>query len=204
MTAVQICNLALSRLGSSLFITVLGEDTAQAIQCNLIYENVRDMTLEDFPWNFATRSAALTEQTTETHPFYDYVYAYPTCFKVHRVFAEGAEKTSREEFAIFNQLIAGVSPAPNTEAKRIACDIEDAYAEYTVPVTDPTMFSYAFVDALAWRIASQLAIPITGDPSKVGLLDAQYRAALSTAKAFDANEGVQTPAKSSKYKDSRG
>ena len=201
MTAVQICNLALSRLGSSLLITALSDNTTQAIQANLIYENVRDMTLEDFPWTFATRSAALTEQTTETHPFFDFVYTYPTCLKVLRVFAEDAEKTSREEFAVYNHYAAG---PPVVEVKRIASDIEDAYAEYVVSVADPTLFTYAFVDALAWKLASQLAIPVTGDASKVQLLDAQYQFALSRAKASDANEGVQKLARSSRYKDARG
>jgi hypothetical protein len=199
MTEAQICNLALSRLGSSLFITALTDTTVQGIQCNLVYANARDMVLEGFPWNFATRTELLTEQTEETHPLYSFVYAYPSsCLRVLRVFPAGAAKTTREVFEVYNTVITA------TQYKRIASDIEDAYAEYILAVTDPTLFSLGFVDAMAWKLAAMLCVSVKGSAKDLPMLEAEYTQARSRAQANDANEGVRTPARSTKYKESRG
>jgi hypothetical protein len=59
----------------------------------------------------------------------------------------------------------------------ILTDYEASYISYTKDVTDARLFDPLFVQALAWLLAVDLAIPLAGDSGK------EYRAA--AAKAFD-------------------
>ncbi len=201
MTDVQICNIALARLGSTLRIASLTDGTVQADQCSLVYETLRDQILADFPWTFATRYGALTVKSTEIHPFYAYVYEMPAdALRVLRVFAPDAAKTTREPFAVFNYYDAG---PPIIDAKRIATDIEDAQAEFIIRITDPTIFTPGFIDALAWRLAAALAFPLKVNAKDIPLLEAEYQRALGRAQTSDANHGVTEAAKSTRYQDAR-
>lgn len=211
MTDVQIGNLALARLGSSLRITALTDGSVQADQCALFFENLRDMVLEDFPWSFATRHEALVEDEDATHPFYEYVHDFPTgCLTIRRIYTGDADDvvvpplptlpTIKADYAIFNYYKAGT---PVTNKKTIATDIEDAWIEYTIQVTDPTFFSMGFVDALAWKLSVSLCKPITGSSKDIPLLEAEYQKSLSRAQVHDANQGIEPLAKSTRYKDSR-
>lgn len=63
VSAVSICNMALSRVGHHTEITAsLSENTEAARQCNLHYEPARDALLRSHPWNFATRRTKLITQ----------------------------------------------------------------------------------------------------------------------------------------------
>ena len=55
MAEVDICNEALSVMGSRSTIASLTENSAEAIQCNLRYETVRDQLLRLAPWAFAKK-----------------------------------------------------------------------------------------------------------------------------------------------------
>jgi len=55
-TNVQICNLALSHIGSRAFIQDLSSDTSvEARYCNLLFNDARQAVLRDAPhgWGFA-------------------------------------------------------------------------------------------------------------------------------------------------------
>jgi len=53
MTAVSVCNLALSRIGATAIVT-LADATDEGVQCNLHYEQARDSLLRSHPWRFAS------------------------------------------------------------------------------------------------------------------------------------------------------
>jgi len=213
MTDVQICNLALARLGSSLRITALTDGSVQADQCALFFENLRDMTLEDFPWSFASRHGALTVDATARHPFYEYAYNQPSgCLTIRRIYTGDADDTVvppspalptiKADYVRFNYYAAGT---PVVNKLMIASDLEDAWIEYTIQITDPTFFSMGFVDALAWKLTVSLAPSIKGDVGfkNIPLLEAEYQGSLSRAEVHDANQGIEPLAQSTRYKDSR-
>ena len=94
-SVIEICNEALSLVGTRSTITSLEEDSAEARQCNLRYATVRDQLLGIHNWEFARKmqSAALlkaapgTPENTEsggpwTHAWppapWLYSYSYPT------------------------------------------------------------------------------------------------------------------------------
>ena len=51
-SAVDICNLALQRLGAK-SIGALTEDTTAGRECNRVYEHARDSELRSHQWSFA-------------------------------------------------------------------------------------------------------------------------------------------------------
>lgn len=52
-SVINICNIALARIGNSRTINSLTEKTKEAYTCNLFYESMRDAVLADNDWNFA-------------------------------------------------------------------------------------------------------------------------------------------------------
>lgn len=71
----EICNIALSRLGSEL-IRDTTEQTKQARLCRSMYPVSRDQLLSAFQFGFATRSANVPEDDSYLFPFGDYEYVY--------------------------------------------------------------------------------------------------------------------------------
>lgn len=57
-TQVNICNLALRRLGAK-EITAIDEGTKMADHCNEFWDYILYEVLEDYPWNFAKKSRSL-------------------------------------------------------------------------------------------------------------------------------------------------
>src|SRR3546814_17373670 len=61
MNAVEVCNLALGRIGegASRPIQSLTEASEAARACNRVFASAMETTLRDFPWAFAQASVAL-------------------------------------------------------------------------------------------------------------------------------------------------
>jgi hypothetical protein len=59
-SVVSLCNRALSGIGTRSTIASLDEDSNEAIQCALIYEDTRDEVLQAAFWNFAQKTALLS------------------------------------------------------------------------------------------------------------------------------------------------
>lgn len=68
MNEVQICNLALQKIGTRSTIAALTEDSNEARNCNLLYAPTRDEVLGMAFWNFArsTRTLALLKSAPGT------------------------------------------------------------------------------------------------------------------------------------------
>lgn len=180
---VQICNLALSHLGSYT-ISALTEATQEARQCNLLYDPVRDAVLRDFPWNFAERRGYLAELSGVTPVGYDYAYAYPTdCIKARHIY----------------NAVAGAKPidfivnaGSGLASKMILTDEADAILIYTAKITDPNMFDASFVNAMAYKLASDLALPLTKKASLQNIMLQIYARYMSMAYTTNATEAKDT------------
>lgn len=192
---IGICNIALSHIGTS-GIQALTESSKEALACRTLYESARDAVLRDHPWNFAERRAALALSTEEV-PGYSYVYAYPSeCLSARRFTADDAPgMTTTTPFV--------VTADSTLSGKLIATDLGAAVLIYTAKVTDPTMFDPLFVDALGWRLASDLAIPVTGDPRVEQSCFTRYINFLRNAQAADSMEGKKDPETSNSFVDAR-
>src|SRR3546814_20215370 len=78
MNAVEVCNLALGRIGegASRPIQSLTEASEAARACNRVFASAMETTLRDFPWAFAQASVALAP-VAQTVPGWEFSYAYP-------------------------------------------------------------------------------------------------------------------------------
>lgn len=191
-SAVDICNLALARLGDSATVTSIDppEGSAQAEHCARFYPIARDTMLEAHPWKFATRRARLAQLIVDAWNW-DYAYAEPAdALKLLSVLpASAANDTDTEEFE--SETTADGDPI-------ILTNLEDASLRYVARVTDTTAYSPMFIDALGWMLASYLAGPlIKGDTGAVAARSCLQNAfvALRQAQVSDANQRKIRPEK---------
>jgi len=177
-SVVGICSLALSRIGQGA-ISSLTEASTAAVFCNALYEQCLDAVLEDFPWNFATARQTLAD-LDDAPDHWDYRYAWPSdCLRALEIV----------------QTIAGDDPAPfkielyQGSSRTILTNMAAAVLIYVVKVTDPTLFSPLFVQALSWRLGAELADPITGDANRVQRCETMYQNIIRSAWASDSSQG---------------
>jgi hypothetical protein len=158
---VDLCNLALFRIGVTTTIASLTERSKEAIVCNGVYAMVRDKTLEAVPWPFARKFADL-QLTGDAPDRWAYRYQYPIdCLAVRAILPPVISGLSQLEYRQWLQhyqvpyeLVEGA------EGLTICTDREEANIEYTVQVTNPMRFSAKFTSTLAWAVAAEIAIPL--------------------------------------------
>lgn len=171
-SAVQICNLALQKLGAAR-INSLTEDGRNARECNAAYELMRDAELRAHPWNFARARAQLAEDSTAPDFGFDHQYTLPSDFlRLH-------PDSEVDDWQI--------------EGRKILTD-DDAPLEiiYIKRVTDTAQFDALFVVALANRLAMQLCEKITQSNTKKAEALRDYVLSIREARRVNAIENVAT------------
>jgi hypothetical protein len=178
---IDICNLALSRIGSRQLkqIAAFGEDSQEARLCRQLYPRMLTGMLRRHPWGFATVSEALALLHREDGC---YVYAYPA--KALYILSV----SSREEFA-GGLSGAGFEVFMGAQARVLRCALEAAYAFYISMIDDPRRFDPLFADALAWTIAAELSLSLAADAKLEQFLRERAAFAFELAKSSDANQG---------------
>jgi len=170
ISEVSICNLALSYLGEYR-ITSLTEDVERARRCNSVYSILRDQLLEEHPWNFSIKTVDLAQSSTTPAFGYDYSFVIPDdCLRII-----GREDGSYEF---------------NIEGREFLCDQTTAAIRYIARITNPTTFSYSFVNALSARIAARLAYAITNSRTLAADVYTITDKIISRMKSVDAQEGT--------------
>lgn len=175
---IEICNIALSHLGSERVTTLTGGTlTEPARLCNIMYDPSRQYVLQDHEWGFATILAYLsTIDTTSTG--YEYTYQYPNgCLQAREIYQD-----SEGEKPIDFEIRAN----PALVTRHILTDQDDAILVYTGDITNTNMFSPAFVMALTYHLASLLAIPISKKTSMRDKMIQYYTVYMEKAKLLDA------------------
>jgi hypothetical protein len=153
MTDIQICNLALARLGDSR-ITALTDATAQAQYCSLFYTQTVEELQAEFDWQFCRKQVNLTSGTAPISG-YSVQYTLPTDFL--RVLRFG-NVDSNENFGVWEII-----------ADKIHTNLSSPVAlDYIAAVTDPAKFPALFVELLTIKLAGLLAMPLTGSKDLFG------------------------------------
>lgn len=180
-SAVDICNLALTRLGAS-SISSLDETSTEAVKAKAVYDHVREATLRALPWGWATRTRALA-QTAQTVPPWAFAYAYPSdCLEARRL----VDPTSRNRHPPFTRASGGDG------ARLICTDLPRAVLVYTATITDLSVADPLFRDAMAWRLAAELAWPLTNSTDRANSTVKMYQTAIAQAAVANGNE-AQAP-----------
>lgn len=182
---VDICNLALARLGDNATVASIDppEGSAQAEHCARFYAIARDSLLEMHAWKFATRRVTLATLTVATWNW-TYAYAEPSgALKLLAVLsATAANDADTQDFE---------AASDESGTAIVLTNQEDATLRYVARTTDTTKFSPLFVDALAWLMASYLAGPVLKGDAGAAAAKACYQSflvAFSLAKTSDANQ----------------
>ena len=168
-STVEICNIALSNLGDQL-ITSLTEANARARACNLRFNDTRDAVLRSHPWNCAMSRATLAVSGTPDWG-YSNSFALPTdCLRVLDV------ENPDTEWKI--------------EGRNIVSDGSTIKIRYIAQVTDTTLFDSTLVQAIALKLAWEIAETLTGNIDLKREMWQKYQFAISEARSNDAMEGT--------------
>lgn len=222
----SICNRALIRVGQQQLINSLGESTTQAQLCKALYYDTRDQLLEDSPWPWATKHATLALLDGVSRSGWQHAYALPSdCLKAQYVFS-GARPGAvaavvPRDWLLASGLVTTVAllPAINGRVPKVPFTVESsddgngrilltdqdsAELIYTRKLTSPVAMPALFRDALAWRLAVDLAL---GLPKKATLAPGFERKAeeaklRALASAF--REGREDPPADSAFISVRG
>ena len=178
MSEVSICNQALSWLGQEPIIS-LDDETRTAWLCKSNYGPLRDAVLEGHDWKFAMKRYQLPALVPA--PVFGWSNAYPLPSEVLRV----------KEFNLvdFNDEtrewdIENVDGRKCIVTNETTCEIK-ALAR----VTETTLFTPLFAQALAARLATDLAIPITNSRSLQQDMFSLFMEKMKRAASTDGTQG---------------
>jgi hypothetical protein len=187
VSEVGICNVALHMLGISRQISALTDNSAEARPCNLFYSKCRDRAFEDFPWPFASRfvELVLVDSDDGTQAWtgqYRNRFRYPTsCARVLRI-ATGAGKRDPK-------------PPPfdisSDATGRLICtnfDEDPTNVEYTHIITDATLYTETFANAVSALLAYHIAKPLRAEATAAADAFNAYLLAVRQASRVASNE----------------
>lgn len=191
-SVIQICNMALTRIGQNQLILSIDEQSQAAELCNLHYEDARDAVLRDFDWPFAEARVYLADIGSPPTNW-AYRYRYPTdCLKARRIAIPGNENPRADERVPYQVIHADGGRA-------IVTNQPQAELVYTAKVEDTTYFDPLFVSALAWRLAAEIAMGLQARPENFQAAQQQYMFALSQAQAVALAEAQRMPLPESEF-----
>lgn len=195
-TAVHLANAALARIGQSARITSLSATNTAAQSCSQFYDTVRRECLEEYRWRFATRRAVLVQLEDLSRTEWAYVYELPADFLAGQFINAGArdEQTARDDRIPFTTewdddagadgaevLLTDVAPATDQAPELVYTFDQDVVATW----------SEAFKDAVAWRLAAEICLPLSVKPDRARLAFDMAQSSINAAIA-KAERGRQT------------
>ena len=170
-SSVEICNMALTSIGHKT-ITSLAEETEVARKCNIYYQQVVDAVIRAYPWNCAMARTALVQ--FEDAPAFGFSYRYalpqdPYCLRVLQL----EEKSMKFK----------------VEGRELLTDEATANIIYLKRVS-PAYMDSMLIDAIAARLASELAYPLANSHTLQANMWKIYGDKKDEASQVDAQEGT--------------
>lgn len=172
---VDICNVALARIGQAP-IAAMNEASTEAQFATRFWSIALRDTLRAHPWNFAVTTAELAAVTAK--PGWTYAYQLPAdCLRALALVSDTANDPDAIRYEI--------------RGKALLSNQETAVLKYIAFVPDTTKYDDAFVSALAYRLAAELAVPITGKVDRAQMMLRLWAAGVKSAQQADAQEARQ-------------
>ena len=178
-TEAGICNSALSKLGNNR-INSLTEGTPAANLCLEQYGKLRDHLLRSHDWNFAASRVKLAQLSSTPAFGYGYQYALPSDWmRTISVHPGDSRKGHITDYA---------TESTAAEGRVVRTDYPDIYLRYVRKVEDPNVMDPAFREALAWRLAMELAAPLAKSGALRDRMAVGFEDALAIAKSIDGQD----------------
>lgn len=159
-TEVDICNVALARLGDEATLTSIDppEGSAQADHCARFYPICKDKILREYPWSFAVKRKTPAELLTEPLGGDEHAFMLPTdCLNLLSVHIPGE---SRSRCGLTEYTVENFQ-----NARAIICSEPSIWLRYVSDEVPSQAFPTDFCDALSWLLASYLAGPMIAGSS---------------------------------------
>ena len=192
---VDVCNMALRKLGQDIGIASLSEQTKTARVLNSLWRMCTDYVFAERLWPFAVKTVDLELQVQNAPTGWQYRYQMPNDslnlldvgdaldFELHYYLS--LPNTARsQDFTVMH----------GDQATSILSNAENAKARYVARIEDVGRWPVKFAEAVACKLALESAPAITGN---IGLelrdkLFTNYKLAVADATAHDWNESRQT------------
>lgn len=194
-TELNVVQMALANIGETTTVASLTSPTTKAERLAvLFYGRTRDRILRKVAPSWATRRAPLVQLTDHSRPGWPYCYLLPPDqLRVLRVgpLYRGGDGITAEVGSSRWAL-----EADNIGTGRIICSDAapgEAWVAYTAHITDPSLWTPDFADAVTWALSARLVTPLVVKSDTARDVIAMARQALSEAVGDDANERKGDP-----------
>lgn len=183
-SVIQVANRALTKLGSAR-ITSLDDDVKSARALKSMFDDVRDDELRANRWSFALKRTSLAALVSVPAFGYDYQYAVPSDFlKLDMV--NDQFPTEVMDNYVTGELLDWVLEG-NLILANIAAPLK---LRYLARIEDPNAWDPNFREALACRLAAELAEDLTQSNQKRQLAWEEYKMAVVRAVKSNAIERI--------------
>lgn len=149
-----VCNVALLRVGQLQGIASLDDSLPQARACKALWNDARDAVLQARRWSFARRRADLAQLTAGERGAWSYAYTLPSDYIAARYIETGATNPGEGDDIPFE--IEGDS----TVGRVLLCNEDTVELVYTAQVTAMGLWDPMARDALAMKLAADLALSL--------------------------------------------
>jgi hypothetical protein len=171
---VQICNMALSRLGAST-ITSLTDNTTEAKLCNTLFNDLADRVMIQGSWATTIKRVVLAKTTTTPTYGFSSEFQLPVDPKALKIISIDEDIPGSIEYKI--------------EGDKLLSDEAAMKIKYVAQLTDTQDYGPALTEAVEVLLTSYLAIPIAGDRSLAEKLRQEYVQIVSHNLAIDGQQG---------------
>lgn len=182
-SAVQICNMALSHIGSDARVSSISppDGSVEAGYCATFYDMARTEMIEPGNWAFALKRAALAQITNASNAW-AYSYLKPSdCQRALRVLRPNVSVTVFTQDTVTAHTDDHDSAAFEIEGDTLYSNEPDAVLVYSGDVVDTNKFPASFTSALSFLLSSYLAGPIIKGNEGTRVGDAMRQRAMSLA-----------------------
>jgi len=167
---IEVSNMALFAIGVDR-ITSFDQDTDSSMLCKMYYPIVEKRILAEYDWNFARRTVDIYEvETNDEYKNYKYSFNLPADYvAARRVRPEQYYEIYDNDTLRCNRCGVKTVEYVSEEDYNIVIEREVNFLEltYTKNYPDPMKYNPAFMQYLAYSIASEIAFMLTGDKSVV-------------------------------------
>lgn len=177
---VEIVNIALARLGESP-IQSFEEGSVPANSARLVYDSARRSTLRDYNWNFAVATAELARYADTQASDFPFAFALPSdCLRVIRL-------PPSSPFGDYGGQV-GRNLSFTLRGGKLLAHEPKVVLEYLRDVTDENEFDAKFIEALTYKLASELAMPVKGSAELMASYSNAYQTLINRAATESAWE----------------
>lgn len=182
---LQIWNRALGHVGVGSTLAEQQEESAPARAIRRFWPGARDTVLAEQGWLFANRTMAPVPVEPAPHPW-RYAFLQPAdCIAVRAVY-EGSQLLKAVAWET-----GGDTTAQGIDRALVLTDTPLAYVAYTRRVEDVTRWPAWFADAVSWRLAWEIAMPLSQSRDVRADCLRWYQETLERARVMDARQQRQ-------------